>query len=100
MHIARYLPLLTGRASSRLNRRAGQQARCASGLTLHVANPAEILNGIAQRYANAPRLIMEYVDNAIDDAEEVGLKLHKSTDVYNRTSAITARPTQPMLKFK
>lgn len=40
-------------------------------LTLTVANPARILNSIAQRYQNAPRILMEYIDNAIDDAENL-----------------------------
>jgi hypothetical protein len=39
-------------------------------LTLTVANPARILNNIALRYQSAPRILMEYIDNGIDDAEE------------------------------
>ena len=29
-----------------------------------------MLNDIATRYGSAPRIIMEYVDNALDDAEQ------------------------------
>lgn len=32
--------------------------------------PALLLNDIAQRYASASRIVMEYVDNAIDDKED------------------------------
>ena len=34
-----------------------------------MANAAHILNDIAQRYESTPRILMEYIDNAIDDAE-------------------------------
>ncbi|KNC86129.1 hypothetical protein SARC_01698 [Sphaeroforma arctica JP610] len=40
-----------------------------SGLVLTVANPAVILNNIAQRYESISRILMEYIDNAIDDRE-------------------------------
>eukprot|EP01135_Chromosphaera_perkinsii_P000758 Nk52_evm46s151 gene=Nk52_evmTU46s151 len=38
-------------------------------LQLKVSEPAFLLNDIAQRYSSAPRVVMEYVDNAIDDGE-------------------------------
>eukprot|EP01134_Creolimax_fragrantissima_P002206 CFRG2206T1 len=40
-----------------------------TGLSLTVANPAVILNNIAQRYESLTRVLMEYIDNAIDDRE-------------------------------
>jgi hypothetical protein len=40
-----------------------------STLDLHIADPASLLNEIARRYESVERILMEYVDNALDDAE-------------------------------
>jgi hypothetical protein len=36
---------------------------------LEIANPVLLLNEIAKRYPSAPRILMEYLDNGLDDAE-------------------------------
>jgi hypothetical protein len=46
------------------------------GLKLHISNPEMILNEIASRYSSGPRVVMEYLDNSIDDAEDIYRK-HK-----------------------
>lgn len=38
-------------------------------LALTVSSPAMLLNHMAERYTSTPRVLMEFVDNAIDDAE-------------------------------
>jgi HSP90 family molecular chaperone len=40
-------------------------------LSLQIANPAAILNAIASRYESSTRILMEYVDNSLDCAEEM-----------------------------
>lgn len=40
-------------------------------LNLQVSSPAMFLNHIAERYASTSRIIMEFVDNALDDAESM-----------------------------
>lgn len=38
-------------------------------VALHISQPALLLNRIAQRYSRLSRILMEYVDNSLDDAE-------------------------------
>jgi len=38
-------------------------------LNLEISQPALLLNRIAQRYSRLSRILMEYVDNSLDDAE-------------------------------
>lgn len=38
-------------------------------LDLQISDPAALLNEIARRYESPERILMEYVDNALDDAE-------------------------------
>ncbi|MCI0604601.1 ATP-binding protein [bacterium] len=38
---------------------------------LTISNPAELLTEIARRYESTTRVIMEYIDNSLDDAEEL-----------------------------
>jgi len=38
-------------------------------LDLHISDPVSMLNEIARRYESTERILMEYVDNALDDAE-------------------------------
>lgn len=38
-------------------------------LTLHISDPVSLLNEIARRYESPQRILLEYVDNALDDAE-------------------------------
>src|SRR5690242_18374560 len=38
-------------------------------LDLHIADPVSLLNEIARRYESTERILMEFVDNALDDAE-------------------------------
>lgn len=38
---------------------------------LRISDPVSLLNEIARRYASTERILMEYVDNPIDDAEEL-----------------------------
>jgi len=45
----------------------GEATRTAVGL--QISNPALLLNNVSHRYSNLARILMEYVDNAIDDRE-------------------------------
>lgn len=38
-------------------------------IDLEISNPAILLNEVARRYETVERILMEYVDNALDDAE-------------------------------
>lgn len=38
---------------------------------LEISDPVLLLNEIAKRYESAPRILMEYVDNALDDTEGI-----------------------------
>jgi len=40
-----------------------------STFDLRIADPVSLLNEIARRYESSERILMEYVDNALDDAE-------------------------------
>jgi hypothetical protein len=40
-------------------------------LDLHISDPVSMLNEIARRYESTERILMEYVDNALDDAENL-----------------------------
>lgn len=46
-----------------------QASRVAGTLDLEISDPVLILNEIARRYETTERVLMEYVDNALDDAE-------------------------------
>lgn len=48
---------------------------------LTVSSPCLLLNHIAQRYTRTSRIIMEYVDNSLDDAEAL---YNEQTDSYGR----------------
>ncbi|GAB5360168.1 hypothetical protein AAMO2058_000604400 [Amorphochlora amoebiformis] len=45
-------------------------SRNKTSMTLSISNPALLLNNISNRYATLGRILMEYVDNAIDDKEQ------------------------------
>jgi len=47
----------------------GSTAGDDANLELTVSSPALLLNHMAERYSSTPRVLMEFVDNAIDDAE-------------------------------
>lgn len=53
-------------------------AHPAETFDLHISNPPGLLNEIARRYESLLRIILEYPDNALDDAEE----LHRAADGY------------------
>ncbi|PYP82361.1 MAG: hypothetical protein DMF61_26635 [Blastocatellia bacterium AA13] len=38
-------------------------------LDLQISDPASLLNEVAKRYSSTERVLMEYVDNALDDVE-------------------------------
>ena len=38
-------------------------------IDLEISDPVLMLNEVARRYETAERVLMEYVDNALDDAE-------------------------------
>jgi len=40
-------------------------------LDLYISDPVSMLNEIARRYESTERILMEYVDNALDDAENL-----------------------------
>ncbi len=46
-----------------------QISRMPGTIDLEISDPVLILNEIARRYETAERVLMEYVDNALDDAE-------------------------------
>jgi len=48
---------------------------------LTVSSPCLLLNHIAQRYTRTSRIIMEYVDNSLDDAEAL---YHEKSESYRR----------------
>jgi len=52
---------------------------------LTVSSPCTLLNHIAQRYSRTSRIIMEYVDNSLDDAEAL---FRESTNGYKRSIKI------------
>jgi len=52
---------------------------------LTVSSPCTLLNHIAQRYTRTSRIIMEYVDNSLDDAEAL---YKESTNSYSRAIKI------------
>jgi hypothetical protein len=49
---------------------------------LTVSSPCTLLNHIAQRYTRTSRIIMEYVDNSLDDAEAL---YNEKTNSYSRS---------------
>lgn len=66
-------------------------------LSLQVSNPALLLNHMAERYSSTSRILMEFVDNGLDDAEslfdaESGAYSREVTiDVYVSRSRRTLR---------
>ncbi len=46
-----------------------QSSNPTSFITLQISDPAAFLNEIANRYRSTSRILMEYVDNGLDDAE-------------------------------
>jgi len=57
---------------------------------LRISKPALLLNRIAQRYSRLSRIIMEYVDNSLDDAESV----------FDRTLGKYERPISIMVEVR
>ena len=55
-------------------------------LGLCISKPALLLNRIAQRYSRLSRILMEYVDNSLDDAEKL---FHRGKKTYKRHVKIT-----------
>lgn len=56
-------------------------------LDLQISKPALLLNRIAQRYSKLSRILMEYVDNSLDDAERY----------FNRNSGIYSKPVKILI---
>lgn len=56
-------------------------------LDLQITKPALLLNRIAQRYSKLCRILMEYVDNSLDDAERY----------YNRETGIYSKPVKILI---
>lgn len=54
-------------------------------LQLEIPKPAVLLNRIAQRYSRLSRILMEYVDNSLDDAEKL---FDRQTMSYTRPVSI------------
>src|SRR5688572_11737647 len=54
-------------------------------LDLRISDPVSLLNEIARRYESVERILMEYVDNALDDAENV---YRANADAYPSTVRI------------
>jgi len=50
-----------------------------STFDLHISDPASLLNEVARRYNSTERILMEYVDNALDDAEKL---YRENADAY------------------
>ena len=63
------LPLSPRRNSVHTSAR-GAQKDGTDTMRLQIANPAMILSGIATRYESSTRILMEYVDNSLDSAEQ------------------------------
>lgn len=69
-------------------------------LELHVSSPALLLNHMAERYTSTSRILMEFVDNAFDDAEalyetqgingETGAETESETSTESETESETA----------
>jgi len=55
-------------------------------LDLQISQPALLLNRIAQRYSRLSRILMEYVDNSLDDAETL---FTGGTNSYGRNVKIS-----------
>ncbi|GBG31269.1 Hypothetical Protein FCC1311_074902 [Hondaea fermentalgiana] len=49
---------------------APQDPSDAESFAVQIRNPTALLNAIASTYKSMPRILMEYVDNALDSAEE------------------------------
>jgi len=54
-------------------------------VSLRISQPALLLNRIAQRYSRLSRILMEYVDNSLDDAEKL---FDRNTQCYQRPISI------------
>ena len=57
-------------------------------LELEISDPVLMLNEIARRYETTERVLMEYVDNALDDAEALYVE-HNQRYPYPITIDIT-----------
>ena len=57
----------------------------AQSLSLQVSNPALLLNHMAERYSSTSRILMEFVDNGLDDAEAL---FDSETGSYQREVTI------------
>jgi len=54
-------------------------------IDLQISKPALLLNRIAQRYTTLSRILMEYVDNSLDDAERY---FNRETGIYSKNVKI------------
>jgi len=54
-------------------------------INLQISKPALLLNRIAQRYTTLSRILMEYVDNSLDDAERY---FNRETGIYSKNVKI------------
>ena len=45
------------------------ETQASEALSLVVSSPALLLNHVAERYSSTSRILMEFVDNSLDDAE-------------------------------
>ena len=54
-------------------------------LSLQVSSPALLLNHMAERYISTSRILMEFVDNSLDDAEAL---FDHDTGAYSRNVTI------------
>ena len=57
-------------------------------LSLQVSSPALLLNHMAERYVSTSRILMEFVDNSLDDAEAF---FDPSANAYSRPVIIEVR---------
>lgn len=58
-------------------------------LHLNILNPASLLNDIAYRYASLPRVVMEYVDNSLDEHQDIA---HSGTPSRNTKVSVLIDP--------
>jgi hypothetical protein len=96
-------PTILRKGGEQLARQVAAQRRFLSTertLTLTVANPARILNNIALRYQSAPRILMEYIDNGIDDAEETFRKVNNRRDALSLVYCFRNRTAFHFLHMK
>jgi hypothetical protein len=67
-----------------------EQEEQAESLSFHVADPQALLNAIASTYSSMSRILMEYIDNAIDDVDrrvqpDFAARVHVDIDLDKRS---------------